>query len=69
MDGQPTRCECCNQIITPPLPLCECGHPMNSHHATATGNITYCTCWILTSEKHPNGSMNQCPCKRAKEQQ
>lgn len=66
MDGRVKRCECCGQTIPPPLPLCECGHPMNSHHATAKGNITYCTTW---GPKVGMGtSWRQCDCKKAKEQ-
>lgn len=58
-----TRCECCGQPIRPTLPMCtDCGHPLNSHHATPTGKGAYCTVWV-----HNDGDqrkpMIQCRCE------
>jgi uncharacterized OB-fold protein len=57
------RCECCGQIIPPPLTPCpNCGHPLNSHNDNGGRNKkAYCTVWV-----HPDGnprtSMKQCAC-------
>jgi len=64
MAHKPRRCECCGQILPIPPELCTCGHPMNSHHRTDTGNMTFCTLWVLTTTLHTNGSMTPCPCKK-----
>ncbi|MEY4932523.1 MAG: hypothetical protein RLZZ403_843 [Pseudomonadota bacterium] len=58
------RCECCNQPILKPLPVCDdCGHPVSIHNDNGGRNKTaWCTYWRRSVD--PQKPSKQCPCRR-----
>lgn len=59
-------CPECGLLHGPPAKpvLCSCGHPVEVHHRTDSGRITYCTVWQSVAEE-PRKPATQCGCQKA----